>query len=73
MAGPGYQNVITIDLVDDPMLMASNIKTFKRAYKELYDYAMVRRDNSSACMRCRMACLNLPLYAEHDHTLTEEI
>jgi hypothetical protein len=47
MAGPGYQNVITTDLVDDPMLTASNIKTFKRAYKELYDYAMVRRDNSS--------------------------
>jgi hypothetical protein len=73
MAGPRYQNVITTDLVDDPLLTTSNIKTFKRAYKELYDYAMVRRDNSSTCMRCRMACLNLPLYAECDHTLTEEI
>jgi hypothetical protein len=73
MAEPEYQNVITTDLVDDPMLTASNIKTFKRAYKELYDYAMVRRDNSSACMRCRMACLNLPLYVERDHALTEEI
>jgi hypothetical protein len=52
MARPGYQNIITTDLVDDPMLTASNIKTFKRAYKELYDYAMVRRDNSSACMHC---------------------
>jgi hypothetical protein len=56
MTGPGYQNVITTDLVDDPMLTASNIKTFKQAYKELYDYAMVRCDNSSACSRCRMAC-----------------
>jgi hypothetical protein len=73
MAGPGYQNVITTDLVDDPMLTASNIKTFKRAYKEFHDYATVRHDNSSACMRCRMACLNLPLYAERDHSLTEEI
>jgi hypothetical protein len=73
MAGPGYQNVITTDLVDDPMLTANNIKTFKKAYKELYDFAMVRRDNSLACMRCRMACLNLPLYAERDHALTEEI
>jgi hypothetical protein len=45
MAGPGYQNVITTDLVDDPMLMANNIKTLKKAYKELYDFAMVRRDN----------------------------
>jgi hypothetical protein len=55
------------------MLTANKIKTFKRAYKELYDYAMVRRDNSSACMRCRMAYLNLPLYAECDHAFTEEI
>jgi hypothetical protein len=55
------------------MLTASNIKTFKRAYKELYDYAMVRRDNSSACMRCRTACLNLLLYTECDHALIEEI
>jgi hypothetical protein len=52
MTGPGYQNLIATDLVDDPMLMANNIKTFKQAYKELYDYAMVRRDNSSTCMRC---------------------
>jgi hypothetical protein len=52
MAGPGYQNVITTDLVDDPMLTANNIKTFKKAYKELYDFAMVRCDNSSACMHC---------------------
>jgi hypothetical protein len=73
MVGPGYQNVITTDLVDDPMLTASNIKTFKRAYKELYNYGMERRDNSFAYMRCRMACLNLLLYAKRDHALTEEI
>jgi hypothetical protein len=41
MAGPGYENVITTDLVDDPMLTANNIKTFKKVYKELYDFAMV--------------------------------
>ncbi|XP_025798841.1 uncharacterized protein LOC112878826 [Panicum hallii] len=40
MTGPGYQNLIATDLVDDPMLMANNIKTLKQAYKELYDYAM---------------------------------
>jgi hypothetical protein len=73
MTGPKYQNLIAPDLVDDPMLTANNIKTFKQAYKELYDYAMVRRDNSSTCMRCRMACLTLLLYAERDHALTEEI
>jgi hypothetical protein len=41
-AEPGYRNVIPTDLVDDPMLTSSNIKTFKQAYKELYDFAMVR-------------------------------
>jgi hypothetical protein len=55
MGGPGYQNIITTDLVDDPMLTDSNIRTFKKAYKELYDFAMVRRDDSSACIRCRVA------------------
>jgi hypothetical protein len=73
MTGIGYQNLIAIDLVDDPMLMANNIKTFKKAYKELYDFAMVRRDYSSACIRCRVVCLTLPVYAECDHALTEEI
>jgi hypothetical protein len=47
-AGPGYQNVITTDLVDDPLLTAGNIKTFKKAYKELYDFAMVRPEYFSA-------------------------
>jgi hypothetical protein len=73
MAGPGYQNIITTDLVDDPMLTDNNIKTFKKAYEELYDFAMVRRDYCSACIRCRVACLNLPLYAERDHALTKEV
>jgi hypothetical protein len=44
MAGPGYQSIITIDLVDDQMLTDNNIMTFKKAYKELYDFSMVRRD-----------------------------
>jgi hypothetical protein len=41
-AGPGYKNIINTDLVDDPMLTAENIKTFKRTFKELYDFSMVR-------------------------------
>jgi hypothetical protein len=73
MTGPGYQNLIATDLVDDPMLTANNIKTFKKAYKELYDFAMVRRDYSSACIRCRVVYMTLPFYAERDHALTEEI
>jgi hypothetical protein len=48
-AGPGYKNVINTDLVDDPMLTAENIKTFKRTFKELYNFAMVRPEYCSAC------------------------
>jgi hypothetical protein len=73
MAGLRYQNIITTDLVDDPMLTDNKIKTFKKAYKELYDFAMVRRDYSSACIRCRVACPNLPIYAERDQALTKEV
>jgi hypothetical protein len=52
MAGCRYQNIIPTDLVDDPMLTDHNIKTFKKAYKELYDFVMVRHDYSSACRCC---------------------
>jgi hypothetical protein len=40
-AGPGYKNVITTDLVDDPLLTAKNLRTFKSTFKELYDFSMV--------------------------------
>jgi hypothetical protein len=46
-AGPGYKNVINTHLVDDPMLTADNIKTFKRTFKELF--SMVRPEYCSAC------------------------
>jgi hypothetical protein len=39
-AGPGYQNVITTDLVDDPLLTAENLRTFKSTFKELYDFSI---------------------------------
>ncbi|XP_025813964.1 F-box/FBD/LRR-repeat protein At1g13570-like [Panicum hallii] len=41
-AGPGYKNVIPTDLVDDTLLTAENLKTFKSTFKELYDFSMVR-------------------------------
>jgi hypothetical protein len=59
-AGPRYQNVITTDLVDDPLLTVGNIKTFKKAYKELYDFAMVRLAYFSACIHCRVALPQSP-------------
>jgi hypothetical protein len=65
-------DVITTDLVDDPMLTDDNIKTFKKASKELYDFTLVRHAYSSASIRCRVACLNLPPYVECDQALTKE-
>jgi hypothetical protein len=40
-AGLGHQNIITTDLVDDLLLSAENLKTFKSTFKELYDFSMV--------------------------------
>jgi hypothetical protein len=41
-AGPEYKNIITTVLVDDTLLTAENLKTFKSTFKELYDFSMVR-------------------------------
>jgi hypothetical protein len=60
-AGPGYKNIINTDLVDDPILTADNIKTFKKSYKELYDFAMVRPEYLAACMLCRVVLTQSPL------------
>jgi hypothetical protein len=73
MAELGCQDIIATDLVDDPMLTAGNIKTFKKAYKELYDFAMVRLEYFSVCMHCRVVCLTPLLYAERDHSLIVKI
>jgi hypothetical protein len=72
MAGSRYQNVITTDLVDDPILMDNNIRYFKKISKEMYNFTLVRRDYSSASVRYRVACLNLPPYAGYDQALAKE-
>jgi hypothetical protein len=72
VAGRGYQNIITIDLVGDPILTDDNIRYFKKTTKELYNFTLVRHDYSSASIRCRVACLNLPPYEGCDQALTEE-
>jgi hypothetical protein len=50
----GDQDIIDAKLVDDPKLAAENIRGFRRAYKELYDFTMVSPKCLSACMRCRV-------------------
>jgi hypothetical protein len=46
VAGRRYQNVITTDLVDDPILTEDNIRYFKKISKELYNFTVVRHDFS---------------------------
>jgi hypothetical protein len=72
MAGSRYQNVITTDLVDDPILTDNNIRYFKKISKEMYNFTLVSRDYSAASVRCRVACPNLPPYAGCDQALAEE-
>jgi hypothetical protein len=76
VAGRGYQNVITTDLVDDPILTDNNIRYFKKISKEMYNFTLVRRDYSSASIRCRVACLSLSLMQDvikHSQKKTEKL
>jgi hypothetical protein len=72
VSGSGYQNIITIDLVDDPILTDNNKRYFKKISKEMYNFTLVRHDYSSASIRYRIACLNLPPYAGSAQALTKE-
>jgi hypothetical protein len=48
----GYKNLITLDLLDDPLLSANNMKYFQKISKEMYKFTLVRHDCSSAIMLC---------------------
>jgi hypothetical protein len=72
MARSGYQDIITTDLVDDPILTDNNIRYFKKISKEMYNFTLVRHDYSSASIHYRVAGLNLPPYARCDQALTKE-
>jgi hypothetical protein len=73
VAGHGYQNIITTDRVDDPILTDNNIRYFKKISKEMYNFTLVRHDDFSTIIRCRVACLNLSPYAGCDQALAIEI
>jgi hypothetical protein len=55
------KDIINTDLVDDPRLTAENIRGFRKAYKELYDFTMVSPVYSSACICCRIVLTRSPL------------
>jgi hypothetical protein len=59
--GPGYKNFINTGLVDDPKLTAKNIRGFRKAYKELYDFTMVSPKYLSTCMLYRLVLTRSPL------------
>jgi hypothetical protein len=73
VSGSGYQNIITTDLVDDPLLMVSNMRYFQKISKEMYQYTVVRHDYSSAVILCQVACANPSLYAGCGQTLTAKV
>jgi hypothetical protein len=71
--GSGYQNIITTDLVDDPLLTIDNMRYFQKISKEMYKFTLVGHDYSSAIILCRVACLSLSPYARYGQTLPTKI
>jgi hypothetical protein len=65
VAGRGYQNVITTDLVDDPILTEDNIRYFKKISKELYNFTVVRHDYSSASIRISEELTKTSIFREN--------
>jgi hypothetical protein len=66
------KNIITTDLVDDPLLTVSNMRYFQKISQEMYQYTMVRHDYSSAIILCQVACLNPSPYAGCGQTLQQK-
>jgi hypothetical protein len=50
MSGRGFKNIITKDLLDDPLLTVDNMRYFQKISKEMYKFTLVRHDCSSAIM-----------------------
>jgi hypothetical protein len=71
-AGPGYKNVITTDLVDDTLLSAENLRTFKSTFKELYDFSMVRLEWYSGCAHWWAVLTRFPPIAQHVITKSQK-
>jgi hypothetical protein len=52
VSGRGYKNIITKDLLDDPLLTIDNMRYIQKISKEMYKFTLVRHDSSSAIMFC---------------------
>jgi hypothetical protein len=64
MPGRGLKNIVTNDLLDDPLLSVDNMRYFQKISKEMYRFTLVRHDCSSAIMLCRvvLSSQSFPLY-----------
>jgi hypothetical protein len=56
----GPSEILEANLVDDLRLTAKNIRSIRKAYKELYDFTMVSSKYLSACMLCRLVLTRSP-------------
>jgi hypothetical protein len=54
MPGRGFKNIVTNNLLDDPLLSVDNMRYFQKISKEMYRFTLVRHDYSSAIMLCRV-------------------
>jgi hypothetical protein len=54
MPGRGFKNIVTNDLLNDPLLSVDNMRYFQKISKETYRFTLVRHDCSSAIMLCRV-------------------
>jgi hypothetical protein len=64
MPGRGLEDIVTNDLLDDPLLSVDNMRYFQKISKEMYRFTLVRHDYSSAIMLCRaiLSSQSSPLY-----------
>jgi hypothetical protein len=43
-SGRGFKNIITNDLLDDPLLSVDNMRYFQKISKDMYRFTLVRHD-----------------------------
>jgi hypothetical protein len=64
MPGRGFENIVTNDLLDDPLPSIDNMRCFQKISKEMYRFTLVRHDCSSAITLCPvvLSSQSFPLY-----------
>jgi hypothetical protein len=75
MSGRGFKNIITKDLLDDPLLTIDNMRYFQKISKEMYTFTLIRCDHFSAIMFCRvvLSSQSSPLYRMWPNALEKNL